>query len=93
MTNRPAGSSPGQCGVGRYHPIRYDSNGQVAEEVERASPPTMFSSREAFCSFAEPEDWPASEEGEAGLEEPPSLPEGCSGTFAKKWSSGKKSPT
>ena len=37
MTNRPAGSSPGQCGVGRYHPIRYDSNGQVAEEVERAN--------------------------------------------------------
>merc|ERR1712115_724595 len=37
VTNRPAGSSPGQCGVGRYHPIRYDSNGQVAEEVERAN--------------------------------------------------------
>merc|ERR1711936_874882 len=37
VTNRPAGSSPGQCGVGRYHPIQYDSNGQVAEEVERAN--------------------------------------------------------
>ena len=35
VTNRPAGSSPGQCGVGRYFPIRYDSNGRVAEEVER----------------------------------------------------------
>jgi len=35
VTSRPAGSSPGQCGVGRYFPIRYDSNGRVAEEVER----------------------------------------------------------
>jgi len=32
----PAGASPGQCGVSRYFPIRYDSKtGRVAEEVER----------------------------------------------------------
>jgi len=32
----PAGATPGQCGVSRYFPIRYDSKtGRVAEEVER----------------------------------------------------------
>jgi len=31
----PQGSTPGQCGVGRYYPIRYNKEGTVAEEQER----------------------------------------------------------
>merc|ERR1719436_1825164 len=33
--NLPSGASPGQCGVGRYYPIRYNKDGVVAEEQER----------------------------------------------------------
>ena len=31
----PGSSYPKNCGHGKYHPIRYNSNGTVAEEQER----------------------------------------------------------
>ena len=31
----PGSSYPSGCGRGKYHPIRYNSNGTVAEEQER----------------------------------------------------------
>jgi len=31
----PPGSQIGECGVGKYFPIRYNANGTVAEEAER----------------------------------------------------------